>query len=100
MVITAWLNTKTLSAQIEAMRAEMKQHIAEAELRITKEIIEVRARVERLEEQRGRSRMVKIFKCAERSRSSMMDVEDDHNHMRAAFGLRDRIGQPGTPAAE
>ena len=100
VVITAWLNTKTLSAQIEAMRAEMKQHIAEAELRITKEIIEVRARVERLEEQRGRSRMVKIFKCAERSRSSMMDVEDDHNHMRAAFGLRDRIGQPGTPARE
>ena len=100
VVITAWLNTKTLSAQIEAMRAEVKQHIAEAELRITKEIIEVRARVERLEEQRGRSRMVKIFKCAERSRSSMMDVEDDHNHMRAAFGLRDRIGQPGTPARE
>ena len=25
-----------------------------------------------------------------------MDVEDEHNHMRAAFGLRDRIGQPGT----
>jgi hypothetical protein len=24
----------------------------------------------------------------------MMDVEDEHNHMRAAFGLRDRIGQP------
>jgi len=46
------------------------------------------------------TRMVKIFKCAERSRSSMMDVEDEHNHMRAAFGLRDRIGQPGTPAAE
>jgi hypothetical protein len=53
VVITAWLNTKTLSAQIEAMRAEMKQHIAEAELRITKEIIEVKGRVERLEEQRG-----------------------------------------------
>ena len=33
--------------------------------------------------------MIKIFKCAERSRSSMMDVEDEHNHMRAAFGLRD-----------
>jgi hypothetical protein len=45
-------------------------------------------------------RMVKLFKCAERSRYSMMDVEDDHNHMGAAFGLRDRIGQPGTPAAE
>jgi len=51
---------------------------------------------------RDPSRMVKIFKCAEteRSRSSMMDVEDEHNHMRAAFGLRDRFGKPGTPAAE
>jgi hypothetical protein len=45
-------------------------------------------------------RMVKIFKCAERSRSSMMDVEDEHNHVRAAFGLRYRIGQPATPARE
>jgi hypothetical protein len=44
--------------------------------------------------------VVKIFKCVEGSRFSMMDVEDEHNHMRAAFGLRDRIGQPGTPAAE
>jgi organic radical activating enzyme len=46
------------------------------------------------------SRMVKIFKCAERSRSSMMDVENEHNHMRAAFGLRYRFGKPATPAAE
>jgi hypothetical protein len=46
------------------------------------------------------ARMVKIFKCAERSRSSMMDVESEHNHMRAAFGLRDRFDKPGTPAAE
>jgi len=38
------------------------------------------------------SRVVKIFKCVEGSRSSMMDVEDEHNHMRAAFGLCDRIG--------
>ena len=47
-----------------------------------------------------RPRMVKIFKCAERSRSSMMDVEDEHNHMRAAFGLRYRFGKPATPARE
>jgi len=45
-------------------------------------------------------RMVKIFKCAEGSRSSMMDVGDEHNHMRAAFGLRYRFGKPATPAAE
>jgi len=44
VVITAWLNTKALSAQINAVRAEikalrveMKQQIAEAELRITRE---------------------------------------------------------------
>ena len=60
VVITAWLNTKALSAQIDALRAEMsalraemRQHIAEAELRITKEILELKSRVERLEEQRG-----------------------------------------------
>jgi len=35
--------------------------------------------------------VVKIFKCVEGSRSSMMDVEDEHNHMGAAFGLRDRL---------
>jgi hypothetical protein len=33
-------------------------------------------------------------------RVSMMDIEDEHNHMRAAFGLRYWIGQSGTPAAE
>jgi hypothetical protein len=33
-------------------------------------------------------------------RFSMMDIEDEHNHMRAAFGLRYWIGQSGTPAAE
>ncbi|SPE30167.1 hypothetical protein SBA6_1220012 [Candidatus Sulfopaludibacter sp. SbA6] len=64
VVITAWLNTKALSAQIDALRAEMraemevlraemKQHIAEAELRITKEILELKSRVDRLVEQRG-----------------------------------------------
>ena len=70
-----------------------------------------RAVVDNKTDEAGRSRgpslhtgsktgMVKIFKCAERSRSSMMDVEDEHNHMRPAFGLRYRIGKPGTPAAE
>jgi hypothetical protein len=37
-------------------------------------------------------RVVKIFKCVEGSRSSMMDIEDERNHMRAAFGLRYRSG--------
>ena len=60
VVITAWLNTKALSAKIEAVRAdvqvvraELKQHLAEAKLRIIKEILELKGRVERLEEQRG-----------------------------------------------
>jgi hypothetical protein len=46
------------------------------------------------------TRMVKIFKSVEGSRPSMMDVEDERNHVRAAFGLRYRISQPATPAAE
>jgi hypothetical protein len=45
-------------------------------------------------------RMVKILESTEGPRFSMMDVEDEHNHMRAAFGLCYRFGQPGTPAAE
>ncbi len=67
VVFTAWLNTKTLLAKIEALdmkidvkigalRAEMKQQIAEAELRIIKAILELKGRIgriERLEEQRG-----------------------------------------------
>jgi len=58
--------------------------------------------MEGVEEKRANPfpRVVKILKSVEGSRSSMMDVEDEHNHMRAAFGLCDRIGQPGTPAAE
>jgi hypothetical protein len=33
-------------------------------------------------------------------RFSMMEIEDKRNHMGAALGLRYRIGQSGTPAAE
>jgi seryl-tRNA synthetase len=40
-------------AEINSLRAEVKQYIAEAELRILKEIFELKRRVERLEEQRG-----------------------------------------------
>ena len=60
VAITAWLNTKALSAQIEgvraeiaALRAEMRQQMAELELRMMKEFFELRSRVERLEDQRG-----------------------------------------------
>jgi len=43
---------------------------------------------------------VKILECSEGPRFSMMDIEDQRNHMGAALSLRYRIGQPGTPAAE
>jgi hypothetical protein len=46
------------------------------------------------------TRMVKILECSERPGLSMMDIEDERNHMGGALSLRDRIGQPGTPAAE
>ena len=42
-----------LRSEIEALRAEMRQGFAELELRLTKQIIELHHRIERLEEQRG-----------------------------------------------
>jgi hypothetical protein len=48
VVLTAWINTRMLSAQIEAvrselkaLRAEMRQGFAELELRLTKQIMEL-----------------------------------------------------------
>jgi len=52
VVATAWLNTKTLSAQIEALRAEMKQNFAEFQLALYRENATLHHRVERLEEER------------------------------------------------
>ena len=42
-----------LGAQIDALRAEFKQGLAELELRLTKQIMELAHRIERLEEARG-----------------------------------------------
>jgi hypothetical protein len=42
-----------LGAQIDALRAEFKQGLAELELRLTKQIMELAHRIERLEETRG-----------------------------------------------
>ncbi len=61
---TAWLNTPAVSAQIDALRGEMKgqidalraemgQGFADLELRLTMLISNLAHRVERLEEQRG-----------------------------------------------
>jgi|HubBroStandDraft_4_1064222.scaffolds.fasta_scaffold833686_1 hypothetical protein len=41
-----------LSAQIDALRAEFKQQLAELELRLTRQILELTHRIERLEEAR------------------------------------------------
>ncbi len=64
VVFTAWLNTRTLSvqietldkklsAQIEALRAEMRQGFAELRLEFHTELSQLTRRVERLEEVRG-----------------------------------------------
>jgi predicted PurR-regulated permease PerM len=64
VVFSAWLNTKALSAQIEgvdkkltaqieALRAEMRRGFAELRLDFHTEISQLTRRVERLEEQRG-----------------------------------------------
>jgi hypothetical protein len=44
--------------------------------------------------------MVKKLECAEGLRFSMMEIEDEGNHMGADLSLPYRIGQSGTPAAE
>jgi hypothetical protein len=61
VLFAAWLNTRTVIAHVDALRAEMnalraefKQGLAELELRLTKQISELSHRVERLEEQGGR----------------------------------------------
>ena len=48
-----WLNTKALSAQIDALRAEMKQSMAEFRVDIVPPMADLRHRVEVLEQQRG-----------------------------------------------
>ena len=64
VVVTAWLNTKALSSQIDGLRsemraeiqvlrAEMKQSFAEFRLEIHADLTDLKHRVERIEEQRG-----------------------------------------------
>ena len=64
VVLTAWLNTRMLSAQVESvrselraeigtLRAEMKQGFAELRLEFHQQFTELSRRVERLEEVRG-----------------------------------------------
>jgi len=64
VMLTAWLNTKMLSVQVESVRAELRsemkameerigRQLAELELRLSKQIMELSQWVERLEEARG-----------------------------------------------
>ena len=64
VMLTAWLNTRMLSVQVESgrdeLRSEMKameerigRQLAELELRLSKQIMELSQWVERLEEARG-----------------------------------------------
>ncbi len=47
------LQNRALERAVDLLRAELKQQLAEIELRITKQILELVHRVERLEESRG-----------------------------------------------
>jgi predicted Holliday junction resolvase-like endonuclease len=64
VVLTAWLNTRALSSQIESLRSELHaelkaleerigKQLAELEPRLTKQIMELTQRIEKLEETRG-----------------------------------------------
>ncbi len=53
VVVTAWLNTKALSSQIDALRAEVKLALSEFRLEMHVDLTDLKHRIERLEEQRG-----------------------------------------------
>ena len=53
VVITAWMNTRALSSQIDALGAETRQGFAELHLEYRKEISALAQGVDRLEEQRA-----------------------------------------------
>ena len=53
VVVTVWLNTKALSAQIEMLRTEVKLALAEFRLEMHVDLTDLKHRVERLENQRG-----------------------------------------------
>jgi len=53
VVVTAWLNTKALSSQIDTLRAEVKLSLSEFRLEMHVDLTDLKHRVERLEEQRG-----------------------------------------------
>jgi hypothetical protein len=54
VVVTAWMNTKALSSQIDALRFEMKALFAEFKLELHHDSVGLQQRVERLEEEERR----------------------------------------------
>src|SRR5215471_19301797 len=91
-----WLLVCDLRSACARTRTFLWMALCLAGITTRKELLGVTSIVRAL----GLERTVKISKCTEESRSSMMEIENEHNHMGAALSLRDRIGQPRTSAAE
>jgi hypothetical protein len=53
VMLGVYLQNRSLERAVDLMRAEFKQQLAELELRLTRLILELTHRVERLEETRG-----------------------------------------------
>jgi hypothetical protein len=53
VMLGVYLQNRSLERAVDLMRAEFKQQIAEFELRLTRLILDLTHRVERLEESRG-----------------------------------------------
>ena len=53
VMLGVYLQNPALERAVDLIRAEVKQQLAEIELRITKQLLELVHRVERLEETRG-----------------------------------------------
>ena len=53
VMLGVYLQNRALERSVDLLRAELKQHLAEMELRITRQILELVHWVERLEDARG-----------------------------------------------
>ncbi len=53
VMLGMYLQNRALERAVDLLRAEVKQYLAEMELRLTKQILDLIHRVERIEEGRG-----------------------------------------------
>ncbi len=53
VMLGVYLQNRALERAVDLLRADIRQQLAELELRLTKQILDVEHRVERLEEARG-----------------------------------------------